>query len=139
MCIRDRGLTIVERLDSGKSSGVLFEKVGELYEELATVLGGDLSPASLEGLTSGGNGNVDILLGSFLNRANDLLVRWVDGLKGFVVDTLDPLAVNEARLRSVSVLWCSDESTMRNPHSQAMGNTHSPVGCSYLPVEGVSS
>lgn len=83
---------------------MLLEEIGELYEELATVLWGDLSPASLEGLASGGHSDVDILLRGFLNGADDLLVRWVNGLKGLVVDTLDPLAVDEAKLRSVFAL-----------------------------------
>jgi len=122
-------LAVVERLDGGESRSVLLEEVGELAEQLATVLWSHLSPATIESLAGGGHSNVDILLRGFLNRADDLLVRWVDGFKGLVVDTLNPLAVDETGL------WSALEGLPR----ELRLTTYSPTGCSYLPVEGVSS
>ena len=57
---------------------------------------GVLPLAVLECLACGGNGNVDILLGGLVNRADDLLCGWVDDLKGLAVGALLEFVVDEA-------------------------------------------
>ncbi len=54
------------------------------------------TPFALERFPGGGNRDVDILLGSFVNRDDGLLVRWVDGLEGFAVYTLDEFVVDKS-------------------------------------------
>jgi len=52
-------------------------------------------PFALERFPGGGDGDVDILLGSFVNSDDGLLGCGVDGLEGFAVYTLDELIVDE--------------------------------------------
>ena len=94
------GLAVIERFDGGEEIKVLLEQVGELDEELSTVLRGLLPPWALEGLAGGSYGNVDILLGSLVDGASDALVRWVDNLEGLAVLRLHELVVDEAVWRS---------------------------------------
>jgi hypothetical protein len=89
-------LAVVEGLDSGEQIGILLEEVGELHKKLSAVLRGLLSPWAFEGLACGGDGNVDILLGSLLDRADDFFSRGVDDLEGLAVYGLDEFVVDEA-------------------------------------------
>lgn len=89
------GLAVVERLNSGEELEVLLGEVGELEEEVTSLLGGGLPPLALEGLASGGDGQVDILLGTLADGGDDLLGGGVDNLELLLVDTLSPLAVDE--------------------------------------------
>lgn len=59
-------------------------------------------PGSLESLSGSGDSKVDILLGTFADGGDDLLGGGVDNLKLLLVDTLDPLAVNEAGEEDIS-------------------------------------
>lgn len=66
------GLSVVQRLDSGKGIKVLLDQLGELDEKLATVLWADLRPWSFERGAGSLDGNVDILLGGLGDGANNL-------------------------------------------------------------------
>lgn len=90
------GLSIVERLDRSEEVDVLLEQVGQLDQEAATVLGRLLSPVALESLSCSGDGNVDILLGSLVNRADDGLIGGVDDVESLALYALDPFVVDEA-------------------------------------------
>lgn len=89
------GLSVVESLDSGEGVEVLLHEVGELVEQLSTVLWGLTSPWSLECLTGSGDGDVYILLGCLVNGCDDLLGSWVDGLELASVNTGNELVVDE--------------------------------------------
>lgn len=89
------GLSVVEGLDGGEEVGVLLGDVGELVQVDGTLGGGDLLPNALERLARGGDGDVDILLGSLVDGTDYLLGRGVDDLEGLLVDALDPLVVDE--------------------------------------------
>jgi hypothetical protein len=52
-------------------------------------------PGALEGGASGLDGDVDILLGSLVDRGDDLLVGRVGSLEGLALGTLDELVVDE--------------------------------------------
>lgn len=90
------GLAVVEGLNSSEEVDVLLEEIGQLDQELATVLGSLLPPVTLESLSCRSNGKVDILLGSLLDGADDGLVGRVDDLEGLAIYGLDPLIVDEA-------------------------------------------
>lgn len=94
LCHRD-GLAVVQRLDRSKQIGVLLEEVGQLQQVQTPLLGGRVPPCALEGLPGGGDRNVDIFLGTLVDGADDLLGGWVDDLELLLVDTLDPLVVDE--------------------------------------------
>lgn len=89
------GLAIVEGLDGGQQVEVLLGEVGELEQQDAALVRGGLAPRSLEGLAGGGDGEVDVLLGSLAHGADDLLCCGVDDLEGLLVDGLYPLVVDE--------------------------------------------
>jgi hypothetical protein len=90
------GLSVVERLNSGEEVEVLLSEVGELEEEVASGLGSGLPPLALESLAGSGDSQVDILLGTLADGGDDLLGGGVDNLELLLVDTLNPLAVDEA-------------------------------------------
>ena len=69
-CCHHDGLAIVQRLNGGERLHVGLDEVGKLDEHARPGLGGDLLPGALECLSGGGNGNVDILLGGFCDRAD---------------------------------------------------------------------
>lgn len=122
-------LAVVESLHRGEQLEVLLKEIGELDQQLATVLGRLLSPWALECLACGGDGDVDILLGGLVHRGDDLLGGGVDDLEGLAVHTLHPLIVDEAAVRQRPCL-----------QGGGMGScTYSPVGWVYLPDDGVSS
>lgn len=89
------GLAVVQRLDSGEKVEVLLGEISELEHQAATLARSDLSPCCVESLAGSGNGKIDILLGTFADRGDDLLGGGVDDLKLLLVDTLNPLVVNE--------------------------------------------
>jgi len=91
------GLAVVQALYSGQCVEVLLEEIGELGQELASILWGLLPPWALEGFAGSGHCNVDILLGGLVDRGDDLLVGGVDDLEGLAVYSLDELVVDEAR------------------------------------------
>jgi hypothetical protein len=97
------GLSVVERLDSGEKVEVLLSEVGKLKEEVASSLGSGLLPLAIESLAGSSDSQVDILLGTLADGGDDLLGGGVDNLKLSLVDTLNPLAADEARI-CVSIL-----------------------------------
>lgn len=99
------GLAVVERLDSYEEIPVLFDKSGEVEKKDAALLRGGCAPLALEHLAGSGDGNINILLSSLGNRADDLLCGGVDDLKGLLVHTLDELIVDEAD-DYVRWSWC---------------------------------
>lgn len=90
------GLSVVERLNSGEDLAVLLGDIGELVQEETTLVRGSELPGGVEGLAGSGDSKVDILLGTLADGGDDLLSGGVDNLELLLVDTLDPLAVNEA-------------------------------------------
>lgn len=115
------GLSVVERLNSGEDLLVLVADIGELLEEDTTVVGGDGLPLSVKGLAGGGDGEIDVLLGTLADGGDDLLGGGVDDLDLLLVDTLNPLAVNEAG----DVLVRNILLEPRNPGER---KTHRPMG-----------
>jgi hypothetical protein len=90
------GLAIVERLDGRQEVGVLLAQLGQLRQQNAALLGRGAAPRALEGLAGGGHGDVDILLGGLVHRAEDLFCGRVDDLERLLLDALDELVVDEA-------------------------------------------
>lgn len=97
-----QGLAVVEGLDGGNDLDVSLEQVGELGQHAAPLAGGDLSPGTLDGSTGSRNCSVDVLLGSFMDGTDDLLIVRVDSLEGLALGALDVLVVDEPVL-SVSI------------------------------------
>ncbi len=95
------GLSVVKGLDSSKRIEVLLNEIGELVQQLATVLWRDLGPGGLEGGAGRGNGFVDILLGSLGDVADFLLVGWVDDFDDLLLYTLNPLVVDETVVKQL--------------------------------------
>ena len=95
-------LAIVQRLNGRERLRILLEQVGELEEIPGSLLGSDLFPFSLEGLSRCRNGDIDILLGSFFDGADDLFVGRVDGLNLLTLFACDPFVVNESGNELVS-------------------------------------
>lgn len=93
------GLAVVEGLNGGEGLDITLEEVGQLGEHTATVRGGHVVPGTLEGGASGLDGDIDILLGGFVDGGDDLFVGGVDGLEGLALDTLDELVVDEPAQR----------------------------------------
>lgn len=90
-----KSLSVVERLNSSEEIEVLLNQIGELDQQLASVLWGLLSPWSLECLAGCSYCNIDILLGGLADGADNLLGGRIDSLEGLAVDTLNPLVVDE--------------------------------------------
>lgn len=90
------GLSVVERLDSSESVKVLLDKIGKLVEESGTGGRGSCAPLALKGLAGSSYGNIDILLGGFADGGDDLLGGGVDNFELLLVNTLNPLVVDEA-------------------------------------------
>lgn len=88
------GLAVVEGLDGSEEVEVLLGEVGELEEEVASLLGSGLLPLALESLAGSGDGQVDILLSTLADGGDGLLGGGVDDLELLLVDTLNPLAVD---------------------------------------------
>jgi hypothetical protein len=101
-----KGLSVVESLNSSEQVGIFFEKVGELHEKLSTVLGSLFPPWAIEGFACGIDGDIDILLGSLLDRADNFLGRGVDDLKRLAIHSLDEFVVDEAERVSIGA-WQS--------------------------------
>lgn len=89
-------LAIVEGLNSGEEVQVLLSKIGELQHVSTSLLGSGLLPGALEGLSGSGDSKVDILLGTLADGGDGLLGGGVDDLELLLVNTLNPLAVDEA-------------------------------------------
>lgn len=89
------GLAIVERLYRGEEVDVLLNEIGKLDHQDGSLLGSNLLPGGFESLAGGGDSNVDILLGGFTDRGNDFFSGGVDDLKSLLVNTLNPLVVDE--------------------------------------------
>lgn len=123
------GLAIVERLDGGEEVEVLFHEVGELDHHVAPLLGRDVLPRGFKGLASCGDSDVDIFLGGFADRGDDLLGGWIDNLELFLVDTLNPLVVDEAVMRGAVSLPRKSSDVSWKPRSCQSQQTHRPMGC----------
>jgi len=65
------GLSIVQGLESGQLFGISLDQLRELDEEFASLFWGNLPPCGVKGLSCRGDGNVDILLGGFVDGADD--------------------------------------------------------------------
>lgn len=90
---------IVKRFDSRERVCMPFHQVGQVGKVAAAGARIDLSPFALESLAGGGDGDVDIFLGSLMNSNDRLLICRVDGLKRLAVDTLDPFVVDKSEPR----------------------------------------
>lgn len=66
--------TVVERLEGSEHGHVLLDDVGELPEELATLRAGNLGPGG-QGSLGRSDGSVDIVLVSFLNLRDNLILK----------------------------------------------------------------
>lgn len=89
------GLAVVVTLNGSELLGISVNQVGKLQQHATTVDGGSLPPCCVESLASSDNSDVDVLLGSFADRGDDLLSRGVDNLELLLVNTLNELAVDE--------------------------------------------
>lgn len=89
------GLAIVKRLDGSEELEVLLNEIGKLNHQDGSLLGSNLLPCGLERLAGGGDSKVDILLGGFANGGDDLFGGGVDDLELLLVNTLNPLVVDE--------------------------------------------
>jgi hypothetical protein len=128
-------LAVVQSLNRSKEVGVLLEELGELHEELSTVLGCLLSPWAVEGFAGSGDGEVDILLRCLLDSADDLLGGGVDDVEGLAIDGLYELIVDKPG--QVLVRYIPQCTLPRI--SDMWRRTYRPVGWSYSPVWGVLS
>lgn len=79
-------------------------QVGQIGKTAASGLGLERPPFALEGLAGGGDGDIDIFLGSFMNGDDGFLVGRIDGFKGLAVDAFDPFVVDESEPR-LSAIW----------------------------------
>jgi hypothetical protein len=105
-------LAIVKRLNGSEELDILLGDVGKLEHQIGTSVGGDIhAPCSVESLAGGRDGEINILLGTLADLADNLLGGGVDDIELLLVDALDPLAVNVARAREVSV-WFSGSSQL---------------------------
>jgi hypothetical protein len=92
---QSNGLAVVVTLNGGELLGISVNQVGKLQQQATTVDGGGLPPYCVVSLASGGNSNVNVLLGGFVDRGDDLLSGGVDDLELLLVNTLNELAVDE--------------------------------------------
>ena len=118
------GLAIVERFDSSKQVGILLRNIGQLVHEDTSLLRRDLGPGGVEGLAGRSNSKVDILLGGFADRGDDLFSSGVDDFKLALVQGFDPFAIDEAVEKMPTVSLVSKPGNTRclqENHSQANG------------------
>ena len=125
------GLAVIERLDGGEEGEILLNEVGKLGHVNTALLGCDLTPGPLEGLACGSDGNINILLSGLGHRGDDFLRSWVDDLKGLLVNTLNPLIVDEPD----AIVSCHELHDWYCPRIGGVvgyeeeGRAHNPVGC----------
>src|SRR6185312_13533493 len=75
-------LAIVERFEGGQVVGVLFDQVGELVHEPATLGGAHLRPrAGIKRLAGGLDGEIDVSLVAFRDVADLFARAWVERRK----------------------------------------------------------
>jgi hypothetical protein len=88
-------LAIIKRFNSGEKLLVLLGQVGQLVQKVSPLTRRCVLPCGFECLSSSRYGEVDVLLGSFVDGSDDLFVRGVDDFELLLVDTLDPFAIDE--------------------------------------------
>lgn len=74
---------------------MLLHQIGQVGKVAASSAGVGFPPFALKSLAGGGDSNVDILLGGFMDGDYGFLVGRVDGLKGLAVDAFYPFVVDE--------------------------------------------
>lgn len=79
-------LAIVESLNSSEELSILKEEISELHQQLSSVFWCLFPPWAIECFARRGNGEVDILLRSLLDGADDLFGGRVNDLKLLAVD-----------------------------------------------------
>ena len=148
-------LAVVQRFNCGKSVQVLLDQDREPVEVFPFLLGGGISPFSFKGFPCCGYRDVDVLLGRFMHGHNGLFVGGIDDFERLAVNTLDELIVDESvkdivissthitgrmdvRSRRTKSPFSGMGSTAKTRRSNKSWLTYNPVGCSYLPVTGVS-
>ncbi len=89
------GLAIVEGLDSSQEVKVLLDEISKSRQVDATLLRGGFTPCCVESRAGSDDSDIDILLGGFVDGADNLLGGWVDDLERLLVDTCDPFVVDE--------------------------------------------
>lgn len=88
-------LSIIKRFNSGEKLLVLLGQVGQLVQKVSPFTGRCALPCVFKRLSSSRHGEVDVLLGAFVDGSDDLFVRGVDDFELSLVDTLDPFAIDE--------------------------------------------
>jgi hypothetical protein len=94
LCHTDR-LPVVERLNSSQKIEVLLNQIGEVDEELASLLWRLLLPCSLECLAGSSYRDINVLFCGLVNGADNFFGSGVDRLEGLSVDALNPFVVDE--------------------------------------------
>lgn len=88
-------LAIIKRLNSGEKLLVLLGQIGQLVQKVGPFTRRRVLPSGFECLSSSRHGEIDVLLGAFVDGSDDLFVRGVDDIELLLVDTLDPFTIDE--------------------------------------------
>ena len=89
------GLSVIQRLDGSKEVGVLLHQVCQPQEHDTPLLWWRRPPAALEGLSSRGDSDIDVILCGLTHGADSFLGGGVDDLDLLLVLALDPFIVDE--------------------------------------------
>lgn len=106
-------LAIIKRFNSGEKLLVLLSQVGQFVQKVSPLTGRRVLPCCFECLSSSRYGEVNVLLGAFVDGSDDLFVRGVDDFELLLVDTLDPFAIDEP---SVGESLLFEEGFLGNVH-----------------------
>jgi hypothetical protein len=71
-----------------------------------------------------------------VDSTDNLLSCGIDGLEGLAVNALNPFVVDEPAGKTVNQ-WLRGDPTRPDEMRGNRVSTYNPVGCSYLPVDGV--
>ena len=82
---------------------MLLRQLCKFCQVDSSLLRGGLPPFAFEGLTSRGDSNVDVFLGSLADRADDFLCGGIDDLKSLLFGTLNPVIVDKPAESSLLV------------------------------------
>lgn len=99
-----QAFAIVKRLDSCQDICMLLYQIRQVGKVAASGAGIHFSPFAFKGLAGSRDGDVDILLGGFMDGDDGFLIGGIDGFERLAVDAFDPFVVDESRFEAVSAI-----------------------------------
>lgn len=110
---------------------MLLKQFSKLQEQAATSSGCGGAPFAIKGLSGSSNSDIDVLLRSLVDLADDGLIVRVDGIEGFAVNTRNKFVIDEPKIMvSCKIPMQFGAIFFSSRCREKKANTYKPVGCS---------